>query len=69
MSFSAYSSILPMVIDKAVKKFWFMLNDSPVIMAVDVWLRIIVGAVSSRSPGHFVNIWNVFSCLAKLALI
>ena len=62
--------MLPMVIDKAVKKSWFMLNDSPVIVAVDVWLRIIVGAVSSRSsPGHFVNIWNVFSCLAKLALI
>ena len=38
-----------MVIGKAVRKFWFLLTDSSVIVAVHAWFTLIVGVVSSGS--------------------
>ena len=49
-----------MVTGEAVRKFWFLLTDTSVIVAVDAWFTIIAGAVSSGSSlGRLVGHWLV----------
>ena len=56
--------VLRIVIEEAVKKFWFLLNDSSAIVAADAWFMITAGIFFSIFSWSFS--WLLTGCVFTL---